>query len=178
MEAATHCYLNNEKIEISALATELGISRASAYRWLGDNDRVLCEVLMVRARLNFEARRSENLHLSGRSRLLGVLNGFMRHVAESEHLKSALLADPQRVLRIVASSAFPMQRMIVGYIQGLLIEEDAAGRIELPVDAHTLAYGICRLMEGFLYADVVAGESIDMDRATTVLELLVPDEVH
>ena len=178
MEAAINCYLNNEKIEISALATELGISRASAYRWLGDNDRVLCEVLMIRTRLNFEDRRSENLHLIGRARVLGVLDGFMRHAAESEHLMTALMADPPRVLRIVASSAFPMQRMVVGFIQGLLIEEEAAGRIELPVDARTLAYGICRLMEGFLYADVVAGESIDMDRATTVLELLVPNDVH
>jgi hypothetical protein len=41
------------------------------------------------------------------------------------------------------------------------------------VDAHTLAYAVVRLVESFLYADLVAGEEPDLAKAVEVLRLLL-----
>jgi AcrR family transcriptional regulator len=174
LRAAQERYLRGERIEIATLAAEHGVSRASAYRWLGDNDQLLCDVLMERTRRNFEDRRSENYDKHGREYVLAVLDGFLRHAAESEHLHALLRAEPQRVLRIVASPAFPIQRRVVGLIQALLVEAEATGDLTLAVDPHTTAYAIVRLLEGFLYADVVAGEDVRIDQASALFELLVP----
>jgi AcrR family transcriptional regulator len=46
-------YMRGQRIELTALAAEHGVGRATAYRWFGDNERVLAEVLGERARKNF-----------------------------------------------------------------------------------------------------------------------------
>jgi hypothetical protein len=38
-------YLRGQRIELTALAAEHGVSRATAYRWFGDNDRLLAEAV-------------------------------------------------------------------------------------------------------------------------------------
>lgn len=175
IEAARERYLAGERIEISTLASDHGISRASAYRWLGDNDRLLGEVLVWRSQQNFEEQRRKHARKRGRSKVVAIIADFMRHAAESEHFNTQLRADPPRVLRILTSGAFETQGVVVALFEGLLQEEADAGRLELPVEAHTLAYALVRLMEAFLYGDIVAGEEFDHDRAVAVMALLLPD---
>lgn len=173
--AALRRYRLGQRIEIAALASELGVSRASAYRWFGDNDRLLAEVLVGRVQDNFQARLLENADKSGRARVLGVVDGFLRYAASSERFEALLRREPQRVLKVVASSSHPVQLATVRLVEQLLEEERAAGRLELPSDAGTLAYAVVRLMEAYLYADVMAGEKRDLDTAVRLVGLLIPD---
>jgi AcrR family transcriptional regulator len=53
-------YMRGQSIELTALAAEHGVGRATAYRWFGDNERVLAEVLGERARENFGDRIREH----------------------------------------------------------------------------------------------------------------------
>jgi AcrR family transcriptional regulator len=166
--------MRGQRIELTALAAEHNISRATAYRWFGDNDRVLAEVLGERTRDNFLDRIREHADKSGRDRVLAVVDGVLHHAANSERLEDLLRRDPNRVLKIVASSAHDIQRMEVQLLETLLDEEHAAGHLRLAVPAHTLAYGIIKLMEAYLYADVMAGEQRDIDTAVRIVALLMP----
>jgi hypothetical protein len=49
----------------------------------------------------------------------------------------------------------------------------ASGALRLPVDAHTMAYALVRICESFLYADVIAGEKPDLDKAVEILTLML-----
>ncbi|HZZ47850.1 MAG TPA: QsdR family transcriptional regulator [Pseudonocardia sp.] len=178
LDAARERYVRGHRIELATLAAEQGISRASAYRWLGDNDRLLAEVLGERVRENFDARVREHTGKSGRDRVLSVVDGFLRHAAGSERLEALLRREPNRVLKILASSAHGVQQMVVRLFEDLLSEEQGAGHVELPVPAHTLAYGIVRLLEAYLYADVVAGEERDIESAVQIIGLLMPERLN
>ena len=48
-----------------------------------------------------------------------------------------------------------------------------SGALRLPVDAHTMAYALVRIGESFLYADVIAGEKPDLDKAVEILKLML-----
>ena len=57
--------------------------------------------------------------------------------------------------------------------QELLEEEVRRGALRLPVDAHTMAYALVRVVESFLYADAVAGEKLDLEKAVDILKLML-----
>jgi AcrR family transcriptional regulator len=168
-------YLCGQRVELTTLAAEHGVSRATAYRWFGDNERLLAEVLGERVRDNFLARILEHADKSGPARVLAVVEGVLRYSARSKPLEALLWREPNRVLKILASSAHDIQGMEVQLLETLLTDEHAAGHLQLPVPARTLAYGIIRLMEAYLYADVMAGEPRDIDNAVRMVALLMPE---
>jgi AcrR family transcriptional regulator len=174
VQAARERYLRGQRIELTQLAAEHGIGRATAYRWLGDNDRLLAEILAERIRENFDAILRANAGRTGREKVLSVVDGFLRQAIRSERLDSLLRNDQRRVLKILATSAYGVQQMVVELFEDLIGEEQAAGRIDLTVANRTLAYGIVRLIEAYLYTDVLTGERRDIDTAMQLIGLLVP----
>ena len=55
----------------------------------------------------------------------------------------------------------------------LLAEEVRRGALELPVDTHTMAYARVRVVESFLYADAIAGETLELEKAVAILKLML-----
>ena len=58
-----------------------------------------------------------------------------------------------------------MQARTIALNEALLEEEVARGNLRLPVDAHTMAYALVRIVESFLYADMISGEKPDLAKA-------------
>lgn len=174
LQAARERYLRGQRIELTTLAAELGIGRATAYRWLGDNERLLAMVLTERIGHNFARLLCRNREKIGREKVLGVAEGYLRHAATSTRLEALLQRDQRRALHVLATSAHGVPQLVIGLFEELLITEQRAGHLELPVPAHTLAYGIVCLIEAYLYADVFAGEKRDIDTAAQLIGLLVP----
>lgn len=170
--AAIRRYDAGEAMDISSVAAEVGISRATAYRWLGDNDHLLAEVWRRRTRAAFREVESASAGEVGRDRVLLVMGAAFRRALTSK-FQTHLHQDPARMLRIVASRDFPNQRDLVTLVQGLLDEEINRGHLKLQVDSHSTAYAIVRLGEAFLYADVVAGEKPDVDKALEIIALVL-----
>ena len=55
----------------------------------------------------------------------------------------------------------------------MLAEETRAGRLDLPVDLGEVAYVVVRLIESYVYLDIITGEEPDARRAEPVLRLLL-----
>jgi AcrR family transcriptional regulator len=176
LQAARQRYRCGQRIELTQLAAEQGIGRATAYRWFGDNDRLLAEILAERIRENFAVLLRENAGKVGRDKVLSVVEGFLRYAARSERLESLLRSDQRRILKILATSSHGVQQMVVELFEHLLGDEQAAGHIFVGVPNHTLAYGIVRLIEAYLYTDGLTGETRDIDTAVQLIGLLVPAE--
>lgn len=171
-DAAVKRYVSGESIDLSTLAAESGVSRASAYRWFGDNDRLLAEVLLHRADANFERASERHASKQGRERVIATLSDFLHHASESEGTRVLLDRNPQRAMSIIASRAYPNQRAVIENVEGLLEEEVKRG-MQLPVDVRSLAYIIVRVIESFIYADVIAEEEPNPERAVDMIRLLV-----
>jgi len=65
------------------------------------------------------------------------------------------------------------QPRLIEAIEKMLREEADAGRLELDVDLHELAYVIVRLIESYTYLDLITGEEPDARRAEPVLRMLL-----
>ncbi len=68
--------------------------------------------------------------------------------------------------------AFNFQRRLIDALQGLLEEEANASRLDLPVDLHELAYVIVRVIESYVYLDLIAGERSELERAAEPVAMI------
>src|SRR3954464_410598 len=72
-------FLAPERLDMSALADELGVNRVTLYRWLGSRDQLLVEViwsLAQRALADADERTPER----GAERIVGVVTRFVETV--------------------------------------------------------------------------------------------------
>jgi len=165
-------FLASERLSLEELSAELGISRATAYRWAGNVELLAAEVIASIVE-DTHKRAVREAHGRGADRVVDALTRGMRYIANSAPYRAFLERDPQKALRIVASKEAPVQAQTIALNQQLLEEEIASGALRLPVDAHTMAYALVRIAESFLYADMIAGEKPDLDKAVEIVKLML-----
>jgi hypothetical protein len=76
-------------------------------------------------------------------------------------------------MRLLTRHQTNFQPRLIGAIENLLTQEARAGRLDLPVDLHELAYIIVRLIESYTYLDLITGEQPDAHRAQPILRMLL-----
>lgn len=169
---ARQWFIGARRIELQKLAIELGISRATAYRWAGSAEQLAGQVLASIVDDTFKqiVRRTTS---TGSERVLEVLERGMYYAHRFQPLKEFLGRDAQLGLRIVASRHSPVQEHTVANIQQLLDEEIASGHMSLPVDTASMAYALTRIVESFLYADLITGATPDLKNAARILKLML-----
>ncbi len=164
-----------QRLDMRALAAELGLGRATLYRWVGSRDALLGEVFWWRARRSHARAAIASTGLTGRARILTSLQTFLTSAQADAALHRFLATEPEVALRVLTSQAARVQAGSIVVIERLLAEEVDAGRLALAIDRSTLAYVIVRICESFLYADVIAGRESDIDQAIAVVgQLLGP----
>jgi AcrR family transcriptional regulator len=167
LEAALYRYLRGSRVDVRAIATELGLGRTTIYRWFGSREGLIGEVLVRAADELLEDARARQ----SRRGALGLLDTFDRinhGLAEAPALRQFLEQERDAALRIITSSAGVVQPHMVRKLTGWIEEEVSDGTYEAPVDPATLAYAIVRLAEAFLYNDAVAGIRGDVERLSEI----------
>ena len=165
--AAMHRYLRGRRVDVQAIATELGLGRTTIYRWFGSRDELLGEVIARAADPVLDSARAQARGRGG-AMLLDTFDRFNRSLAEAPALRQFVDAERDAALRIITSGAGAVQRRMVARIAALIDEEAGRGTYEPPVETGTLAYAIVRLAEAFLFNDAVAGMRGDVDRLRDV----------
>jgi AcrR family transcriptional regulator len=172
LRLARRKWLAGERIDMGALAKELGISRATLYSWVGSRERLIGEVIWSFAeeglRQATDAARGE-----GAEYVVDVVERFARLNASFEPLRRFIEQDPELALRILTSKKGPVQERMIAAARDLLSEQADAGKLELPLDVDTLAYLLIRVNESFIYSDVIAGSEPDVDKAVAAVSLLL-----
>jgi AcrR family transcriptional regulator len=167
IEAGLYRYLRGTRVDVQAIAAELGLGRATIYRWFGSREKLIGEVI-IRATEPVLARARAGLSGKGGPGLLDTFDRFNRALADAPALRSFVESEQEAALRIIASGAGLVQPRMVELIAGLISEEAEAGTYDPPVDPATLGYAIVRLAEAFLFNDAVAGIRGDVDRLREV----------
>src|SRR5436190_4830509 len=162
LDAALARYLRGHRVDVQAIAAELGLGRATIYRWFGSREGLIGEVL-VRAAEPLLAEATTGARGRGGEWLLDVFDRFNRGLAEAPALRRFVEQERDAALRIITSGGGAVQPRIVGMITALITNEVRAGRYRAPVQPPTLGYAIVRLAEAFLFNDAIAGMRGDVD---------------
>ena len=171
--AALATYRERRRLDMRALAGDLGMGRATLYRKVGNRDRLLGEVMWYLTRVAMACSLVKAEDRRGAERVVEVLRVFMSAVNGSADLRHFLEAEPEAALRVLTSKHGPVQPGITEALDSLLAQEEERGNLRPTIDRGTLAYVIVRIGEGFLYADVIADQEPDVDAAVEVVARLL-----
>jgi AcrR family transcriptional regulator len=164
-------FLAGERVDVKAIAQELGLARATMHRWFGTRDAFIGVVLATLAEERLDAIRRRTGGKGGRA-LLDSFDSFNRELATTSGLRALLAQEQERALRILTSSAGVVQPRMVATVERMIRAEIDAGEFAPKVAPESLAYAIVRLAEAFLYNDAIAGIRGDTERLRDVQALL------
>jgi AcrR family transcriptional regulator len=163
LELATRRFLASERIDVQAIARELGLARATMHRWFQTRETLLGEVLASLGEQRVVAAR-EATPGGGAHALLDAFDRFNREVAGLPGLRFLLAQEQERALRILTSGGGIVQPRIVAAIERTIEDEVQAGRFAPSIAPDALAYAIVRLGEAFIYNDAIVGIRGDTER--------------
>jgi AcrR family transcriptional regulator len=155
-------FLAGERIDVQAIARELGLARATMHRWFRTRELLLGEVMAEVGEQRIALLR-ERVGGSGAKALLDSFDAFNRELAGADGLRSLLVSEHDLALRVLTSSTGIVQPRMVAAVQRLIEAELRAG-FRTSLEPDLLAYAIVRLAEAFLYSDAVAGAAGDTER--------------
>lgn len=165
LDAATYRYLRGQRVDVQAIAGELGLGRTTIYRWFGSREELIGEVVFRAAEPYIDAARA-GARGRGGAALLDTFDRLNRSFAEAPALRQFVEREREVALRIITTSAGNFHPRMVARIVALIEDEVRAGAYDPPVEPETLGYAIVRLAEAFLFND--AGMRSDVDRLREV----------
>jgi AcrR family transcriptional regulator len=172
LSAATDQFLAGQRVDVTVIARNLGVSRTTIHRWFGSRDRLLGEVIATELELMI-ARIRERVRRRGAAGLLEMFDQINRGLSRSSALRRMVEDEHGGALRVLTSSGGIVQPRAVACVEGLILAEVSAGRYEPTAEPATLAYAIVRLAEAFLYNDAAFGIRGDHERLREIESALL-----
>jgi len=172
--SARRTFIAGSRIDMGALAASLGVDRTSLFRWIGNRDQLLSEVLWSLAVPTLDGAGRAAADLSGAERIIAVLDRFTADLIEAPYFRTFLTREPARALRLLTTTDSDVQRRFVAVVTALVTaERDAAAFDPSPLEPEELARLLVRISESFTYADLISGERPDPQRARTTFEYVL-----
>lgn len=169
-DLATAVFRRGERLDMQALAAELGVSRATLYRWTGDRERLLADIVWSQA----EALLAWTMELPGTGgQVIGDrTHAFMQVVATAPSIRAFLRYDSELAFRVLTRSGTgvhdrSVERLAAG------IERECERGYEPRLPPLALANALIRIVEGYLYGDMIAGLEPDVQGASHVIRALL-----
>lgn len=166
-------YLAGERLDIGRLAKELGVGRATLFRWVGSREQLYGEILSAAYAQEVERARRK-IQGTGAEVVAQVAQHTLGRLVHYEPLRRFVAQDSEFAIRVLTSNSSPVHRRCVSIQRALLAELEQAGEIEPELDIDTLAFVIVRIGEAFLYADTGPAErESGIKKAVAAIRILV-----
>jgi len=169
--AARDAVAAGQPLDMQALAETLGVGRRTLYRWFGDREGLLGEVLwrMTSDGMERVARLAGG---SGTQRMLEAIELYIRRAVEYQPFLAVLAAEPQLTVRLLMMPDGPVQPRLVAALTELARREQANGWTP-PMDLEATVFLLVQLVMSYLWATAIVGEPPDADHALRMARALV-----
>ncbi|MGB6243414.1 MULTISPECIES: QsdR family transcriptional regulator [Gordonia] len=171
LDAATRLYLSQRPIDMSTLAAELGIGRATLYRHVGNRDALLADVLAEATERTY-GRAIARARGAGAARVLDFTEHVLRAVDSSPELRALTAREPLVFIRLALMPG-TIEDVSTRLTAEVLRCEAESGALRLPLPAETLARAIVRICDVHLYAPLLGGDAAEIDTALSLVALLL-----
>lgn len=172
-ELARVSFITGSRISMGELAADLGVDRTSLFRWVGNRDALLSEVLWSLAVPTLVHAEQATFDLSGAPRVAQALTEFVDSLISAEYFRTFLRTEPARALRLLTTKDSPIQRRFVASIEWLVRQELGEEPLGGAIDPAGLAHLLARIAESFSYADLISGDELSTERAGIAFRLLL-----
>lgn len=162
-------YLAKERIDMQSLASELGIGRTTLYRWVGDRESLISDMLSemvveVIRTANEEARGSEL------DRVIDGMRRFMVTTARFEPLRHLVQTEPELGLRVMLSPASGVSRAIAAELRDEIerVRPGWAGEKSEEISDVLTQVGMA-----YEWGNIAVRSEPEIDRAMRAMELVI-----
>jgi AcrR family transcriptional regulator len=172
LRLARRTFLQERRVDMNELALALGVGRATLYRWTGDRDRLLGEVMWSLAQPALDMAKT-GAKGEGIDWVLAVYRRFGELILDTPAVLHFVRTEPEAALRVMASKASPHQGRVIDWYRDLLVEAKERFGISYRLDEETLAFTLIRVAESFLWTDLITGGEPDLSRGWEVARVLL-----
>ncbi|WP_127794419.1 QsdR family transcriptional regulator [Agromyces sp. LHK192] len=170
---ARESFIAGQRIDMGALALRLGVDRTSLFRWVGNRDALLSEVLWSLAVPTLDQAEDAARDLAGAERVAAILTSFVHDLIAAEYFRHFLRREPARALRLLTTKESEIQRRYVATAEWLVHRDLGDEPMGGVIDPHELAYLLVRISESFTYADLITGDQPSTERARVAFRVLL-----
>jgi len=166
LERAQRWLMAGQRVDVRALARDLGVGRTTLYEWFGSRERLIGEAFALAARTTVRAIR-DRVESTGAQAVLDTLRRYDRIVVRHAGITALLRADPVGTIRIVTDPAGASHRAHLEIFERLISDEVNAGAYTPPIAPSTLAYALVLLGEHAIFIEAQRLEP-DLERLAVV----------
>jgi AcrR family transcriptional regulator len=165
-------FMAGERVDMQQLAAELGVDRSTLFRWVGNRDELLVWVLTSLADPTLRAAAEEATGVGG-ARIARIAGIYAQVLIDTPYYRSFMQRETERSLRLITTKASPLQQHVVATFEHLLQREIDRGHLAHTLGTHDLAYLVVRVIESFIYADLISGDDLDAKKAEEAIAALL-----
>jgi AcrR family transcriptional regulator len=173
LDLARDTFIEGYRIDMGPLAAQLGVDRTSVFRWVGNRDALLSEVLWSLAVPTLVQAERATEHLAGAERLADLLTTFARDLITADYFRAFLRREPARSLRLLTTADSPIQQRFVATVEWLVLRDLGEKPFDGTITPEELAYLLVRVSESLTYADLITGDEPSPERARTAFRHLL-----
>jgi AcrR family transcriptional regulator len=162
-------FLAGERVDMQALAARLGVGRTTLYRWVGDRDQLLGDMLadLAAELLAATAARTPG---TGLERFLTSVRSYLELCIGSEAFQTFLAREPEVALRVIMSKRSTLFVRTADTVARMLDENLPAPEAG---DTPELAEIVVQVSSALVSAAYAIGDQPDLDRALEITRTLL-----
>jgi AcrR family transcriptional regulator len=172
-ERAREFIRTGKRIDMVALAADLGVSRATLYRWTGDRERLLADAVWAEAHMIADHILDHHRAKTGLSRVQAVCVDFLAYFGNNDAVNAFLQHERDTGLELLTWVNGGFRPRLTAWISDLIQSEIDAGHYCAPADPELLADGIVTIGERFLHHGGDPDVSPDPASAGRMIALLL-----
>ena len=169
VELAREIFLAEERVDMGALAAQLGVSPATLYRWFGSRGELLDGVCGQLAEEFAVAARAE-ARGEGDERVCNYARRVIEVSIPFPPVRSFIAREPQLALRLLLGKGGSVHRAIVEQTSGLVAETRGPGAPEVPEERVRL---IVQVATGLVWGTFVIGDEPEIDSAIELVRVIL-----
>jgi AcrR family transcriptional regulator len=163
--AARRRFLAGERVDMTALAAQLGVNRVTLYRWVGSREQLMVEVVWSLARRTLDDLEAKHRRPIRPRRAVAILTGFLEATIAHPGMQRWLAEEGESAMRLLTRHETDFQPRLIAAVEALIDPADP--------DRHEVAYALVRVIESYTYLDLITGETPDAGRARPIFARLL-----
>ncbi|WP_445150372.1 QsdR family transcriptional regulator [Baekduia sp. Peel2402] len=163
--AARRRFVAGERVDMTALAVQVGVNRVTLYRWVGSREQLLVEVVWSLARRTLDDLEAKNRKPTHPQRAVKILTEFLGATIAHPGMQRWLAEEGESAMKLLTRHDTDFQPRLIAAVEALIDPADP--------DRHEVAYALVRVIESYTYLDLITGETPDAGRARPIFARLL-----